>query len=415
MADARSFPRANGFSIVEMMVALVFTLVLMAGMASVFKASLSTFYTSGETLANARRNQMSVELLGDDLNTACMYVEDPDNGPGSALTAANPPFYVLPNVAITGSPSPAGPSDPISADELYFVLEQAFPFQGTLQGVGGNSAAEAVVAGVAPPPADNTFNIDCHNSAYAKSLRKGNRLLFMDSTQAWSITNDPQPPNGNVVTVVVGSDTNSFITGSGPTQGPSAIKHADQIGVMFYLPLQMVRYRLEYLQLDPTNANGIPCLVRDQGTYSGTGFAPDLTLRQIITENVQGFKVYLSVNSGQSWAGLGLAPANPIPPAGSGFSEGWDQGIRTLLDTQLANGVGTVAASGRPGFTSTRPNSTMGQDWFRYIPTLVRVDVTTRSAAQRTEYATTANTAAYKQLTQSLVFMPRHSGLPLGN
>jgi hypothetical protein len=50
---------------------------------------------------------------------------------------------------------------------------------------------------------------------------------------------------------------------------------------------------------------------------------------------------------------------------------------------------------------------------------LVRVDLTTRTAAQRTEYigvnnASAATGAAYKLLTQSLIFVPRHSGLPIG-
>ena len=81
-----------------------------------------------------------------------------------------------------------------------------------------------------------------------------------------------------------------------------------------------------------------------------------------------------------------------------------------MLDTQLSAGVGSVPASGRAGFTTTR----VSEQWFRLIPTLVRVDVTTRSATQRTEYGTTADTAAYKQLTQSLIFVPRHSGLPIG-
>jgi len=41
------------------------------------------------------------------------------------------------------------------------------------------------------------------------------------------------------------------------------------------------------------------------------------------------------------------------------------------------------------------------------------VDLTTRTAASRTEYASTANTSAYKLLSQSLIFVPRHAGLPV--
>ena len=99
MAKPRSRAHIQGFSLVEMLVALVFTGILMAGMATVFKTSLSTFYTSGEQLSSARRNRMSIDLLGDDLNAACMYLLDPSVPP--AVVATNPPFYILPNMAVT--------------------------------------------------------------------------------------------------------------------------------------------------------------------------------------------------------------------------------------------------------------------------------------------------------------------------
>jgi len=66
-------------------------------------------------------------------------------------------------------------------------------------------------------------------------------------------------------------------------------------------------------------------------------------------------------------------------------------------------------SSGRPDHQTTRAS----EHWFRSIPTLVRVDVSTRTATQRTEYSDTPNTLAYKDLTQSLVFVPRHSGLTM--
>jgi hypothetical protein len=156
----------------------------------------------------------------------------------------------------------------------------------------------------------------------------------------------------------------------------------------------MIRYRIQILQLDPGNANGIPCLVRDQGNYSLAGFAPNPALQQVITENVSGFKVYLSTNSGTTWAGLGAGY--------TGFDGGWDAGIRADLDAQLI-------ASGRRDYTSTRTD----EHWFRSIPTLVRVDVSTRTATQRAEYSAAGNALAYRNLTQTLVFVPRHSGLAL--
>ena len=220
---------------------------------------------------------------------------------------------------------------------------------------------------------------------------------------------------GTVVTVVAGAAPNVGITGVGSAGPPSKFSHivnavvANSTGIVFVNPAQMVRYRVQYLQLDPTNANGVPCLVRDQGAYSSAGFVPNQP-QQIITENlganetatpeVHPFKVYLSVNSGQTWAGLHL------PDATSGFAAGWTNGILTTDANSLTTQLGGEITTGWTNLTSNL-------DWFRSIPTLVRVDITTRTSMQRSEYSSNGATATSKMLTQSLVFVPRHSGLTM--
>jgi hypothetical protein len=390
MAKARSYER--GFSLVELLIALVFTMVLMAGMANVYKASIATFYTSGETLSNVRRNRMSVDLLSDDLNAACMYLTDLSTPP--AVSAQVPPFFILPNMPIANAVAP----DPATADELYFYVDQPLPFEGSLGAAAPNqTAAELVVAGTAPTVADNTFIINCADSpTYAQQVKKGQVFIFKDSWETGYITSDPTV-SGSTVSVVAGAAPNVAVTGSGSAGLPSKVKHLSSSGIVFILPGQMVRYRIEILKLDPLNANGIPCLVRDQGTYNSAIFTPNQP-QQVISENVSGFKAYLSANAGTSWAGLPLG----VPATYTDFSAGWDLGIRTALDAQLA-------VSGRPDFKTTRG----GEHWFRSIPTLVRVDISTRTATQRAEYSTTGNTLAYRNLTQSLVFVPRHSGLTM--
>jgi len=135
--------------------------------------------------------------------------------------------------------------------------------------------------------------------------------------------------------------------------------------------------------------------VRDQGTYSAAGFVAVPALQTIVAENVAGFKAYMSANSGQSWAGLNAAY--------SGFANGWTNGIQAALNTQLAT-------AGRANFTTTAGDP----NWLRDIPTLVRLDITTRTAMKRAEYsATPLTTTAYKNFTQSLVIVPRHSGLTM--
>jgi hypothetical protein len=155
------------------------------------------------------------------------------------------------------------------------------------------------------------------------------------------------------------------------------------------------------LLLDPAKPEGVPCLVRRQSDYSYTnaGFDAAASTRQIITENVTGFKVYLSANGGRDWAGLGMEA--------TGFETAWNApgasgGMRGQIDSQLAS-------VGRPGQKSTRGS----EHWFRAIPILVRVDITTRTATKRAEYSADKLEAAYKELTQTLIFVPRHFGLPM--
>jgi len=188
--------------------------------------------------------------------------------------------------------------------------------------------------------------------------------------------------------------------------------------VVFFRPAQVVKYSVQLLNLDP-NPGGplVPCLVRDQGDYSAqsAGYANFKTnqTQQIITENVQGFKVYLSVSSPavatpdtpQAWAGNWAVPPKPTQ---TGWT-GWTTGILATDAASLNTQVGAVL-----------PNATLpanNPNWFRAIPTLIRFDVTTRSATQRTEYSATPTatnpTAAYKLQTQSMVYVPRHSGLPM--
>lgn len=422
MASPRTPARARGFSLVEMMVALVFTMLLMAGMASVFKASLSTFFTSGEVTSSARRNRMSLDTLKNDINTAAMYLVNLNTPP---TTNSNfPPIYILPNMPImqtngTSTPASAANSlDPTTSDQLVFYADEPLPFEGTLaSGPSGTTAPRSantlVQNGLAPSQSDFTYYVDCQNAAYAKLVQAGQNFIFKDNFDVGYIASAPEISDGTSsksrVKLVNSASGNAAMTGQGNGSGlPSRFQHVEKSGVVFVLPAQLILYQVKMLQLDmdPNKPNGIPCLVRDQYNYNdvvaANGFVgPTPTVpEQIITENVQGFKVYMSCNAGQSWAGLGSTLAG-----WSGWS-GANTGIRALLDAQLAT-------TGRPGYTTTENT----EQWFRSIPTLVRCDVTTRTAASRTEYSKTPTSttpaAAYKQMTQSLVFVPRHSGLPM--
>jgi hypothetical protein len=314
------------------------------------------------------------------------------------VSVTSPPFYILPNMTIAG----ARANDPATSDELYFYVDQPLPFEATLdpppaaalvpQRNAGETVLDAGTASEAPTAADTTHTLDCRSLTYASMVKKGQIFIFKDSWEQGYVSEDPTPTSKKV-TVKGGGASTVGITGLGPTGLPLNKKHLPGSNVVFMTPGQMVKYSVAILHLDPGNANGIPCLVRDQGNYSPSGFVAS-TPQQVIAENVSGFKVYLSANSGTAWAGLGASY--------TGFDGGWDGGIRTDLDTQLTN-------SGRRDYTSTRTDP----HWFRSIPTLVRVDISTRTATQRAEYSATGAALAYRNLTQTLVLVPRHSGLTM--
>ncbi len=384
----------SGFSLVELLVAVLFIGILMAGMANVFKSSVTTLSTSSEGISSARRNRMSIDLLYDDINSAGMYLSDLSNPP--ALGTNNPPFYIIPNVAITG----AAADDPASADQLYFYLDDPLPFQGSLAGSGSGvnaarSASQLVLAGAAPTVADSTFRIECQSSSYANLVQTNYSVVFMDAFEIFYVQGTPTV-TGTQVTIQLGSSPNAAVTGVGASGSPPKAQHIIGSNVMFFQPAQIIRYSVKMKLFDPQKATGIPCLVREQQTYNAAGWdtaAP--TTESIVAENVSGFKAYLSVNTGQSWAGYGKTY--------TGFTNGWTNGVLNELNTQLST-------AGRQDFQTTSGNN----NWIRSIPTLVRMDITTRTAVKRAEYsATPLTTTAYKDFTQSLVIVPRHFGLTM--
>lgn len=393
MARSRSTKASLGFSLVELMVALVFTMVLMAGMSAVFKASLTTFATTGEKLASLRRNRMALDMVYDDLNNAGMYLTDLSNPP--AVSSGNEAFYFLPDPTKI-------PGVTQGADELYFYMDEPLPFEGTLRATQARTASSLVATGAAIDPAkDFTYDIECDQQATnAKLVKKGQVIIFKDFWELGYINNDPSP-TGSRVTVTVGADPNAAINGSGLSGLPNKFQHIVQsgavngTGIVFIRPRQMVRYSIQTLNLDPASKLASTlCLVRDQGTYSTSGFTPDpvATPQQIITENVVGFRVYLSADSGRNWVG-GPDYTSWAAPS---------KGVKAALEAQLQN-------FGRNGYTSIGTNL----NWFRSIPVLVRVDVTTRTAVKRSEYSQAGDTLEYKQQVKSVVMVPRHFGLAL--
>jgi hypothetical protein len=408
---------SKGFSMVELLVALAFTGILMAGMSVVFKSSLTTFYTSAEGLSAARRNRASMDLLYEDINSIGLYLQDVQSPPAQ-LSASTPLFYILPYQKI-GNAAPDGPQ---FADQIFFVLDQPYPFAGSLYAVGTTeSLSQAVQKGTSlssyKSGTANSITVDCLDPVNADLVVSNKAMgLPLNAILQCNFTQHPVVAatrgEGNTVVLSTGDSPNVSVTGVGADALPSKTPPVTGTNVTLFIPNQMIRYSVQMLQLDPRSAAGVPCLVRDQGTYSAAGFAPNASLQQIITENVSDFQVKLSANPAllaslhkQPWA-----PPDQTDPKKNYFSsppsfdDGWTKGILAMLNDQLTS-------VGRQGQTSTAGNAT----WWRDIPVVVRVDLTTRTATKRSEYYDPKNSTTpsdYKFYKRTFAMVPRHFGLP---
>ena len=387
---------------VELLVALLFTSILMAGMAKVFQASLGNFAATSETVTSSRRNRLAMDLLFDDLNKINMVASTLFYYPPTTTT--NPAFIVNPNVSFDPTTVTDVPAAQAKTDELVFYYDDVLPYEATLGTTIANTSQQVASGGQVGD--NSTFSIslrDATQAANAASLfaSYGLNLLFRSSGYNYKLANAVQHGSSSSLDATLGSDSNyagGAVGGSTFTTGaPSGT------GVTLIRPGRYVRYSIRPQALDPSpSAKQTPCLVRDEVTYSNVSSlsapfaAPDDST--VVAENVIRFKVMLSGDGGVTWAGSAGTEAawTDIAGASSGSSS-------PTLNWQFQSGT----APARPAMNST----TASPFWFREIPVLVRVDVTTRTLNKRAEYATTANTAAYKTQTQSLILAPRHSGM----
>lgn len=408
MHSVQSSSNRRGFSLVELLVALVFIGLLMAGMAKVYQSSLNTFYVSGETISSGRRNRVAMDMLYDDLNAAGQYLTNMTVYP--TFSSTNPGFYITPNQPYTGT-DVATPK--ALSDHLFMYLDEALPFEGTLMNPNGvsktfatTSNADLVSSGEDVNALDRMMMVKFLEASHASMVKNGLYVVFKDqwgpkqiqdvtvsgNTVSFKPVDQPDNEKG-LPTGVNPLNKERHNAGTGVFVSPTTLNpSAGGAPMVFVLAGQMVRYSIQPQFLDPAAPTvALPCLIRDQGTYATGGFVPNPGLRSIIAENVTGFKVYLSADGGRTWAGQGLT-AND-------FASGWTNGILPAVNTQLAS-VGLPSAA-----DASDPN------WFRETPLMVRVDLTTRSAVKRVENAAVANTADYRERLQTLYMVPRHFGL----
>lgn len=385
-----------GFTLLELLIALFFTGILMAGLARVFRGSFTTFVTANEGLSALRKNRMALDLLQDDFNQVGMFPTKLSNLP-TGMSSGNEPFRVDPDQstdAVSGKTS----------DHLYMMWDEAMPLDATLVGSGTGGtvfesssvldlAAQGGTLGTGPSIGNTSdCSFDCKDPVMAQAVvdminRTGGRpklVLRSAVASVMAMTTGSASRSGSVVTAKWDQSEAGTMSPLGPSGDQKFIRGNPQAGdgLLAINSLQQFRYRV----VDRTVAPGqtAPCLVREQGTYNAGGFVADASLTTVVTEFVEQFKVYFSVDRGTTWVGLTAAAGD------------W-----ATMKAQLTSKLQTVGRAG-PGSDLSNVH------WYREVPTLVRVDVTTRTPTKRAEYGTTG----FQTKTQSLVVMPRHFGLP---
>ena len=377
-----SKPHQKGFSLVELMVALVFISLLMAGMLDVYAASIKGFRQANETIEAQRTNRWAMSQMQDDLQSAGYSL--PYWG---MMPSVNNPLVVLPN-----NPAPVGtiPTVPGPTDEIRFLMDQPLAITTQLSAVPAN---------------ESTLQVNVL-SGTMNDARPGDYIILLDqimeAVQILSVSGITSTSATIQLDPNAGFD---LVTGTlnGVNTKLNYAPHQPGTDLIIVRPNQLVRYSIQARATDPSNATlMVPCLVRQQGPFpSGSDGATFTAWNQevIVAENVVGLTVDVSVSGGTTWQRTGVA--------GTGTA-GWGT-IAANINTVLTGATRYTL----PGYTDI--NSTANPLWYRFIPTAFRMDLTT-STRQRLSQSTSNATNAtrfdnygYRLRKQTLLVTPRNS------
>ncbi len=419
----RFHARQAGFSLVEMLIALVFTGLLMAGLATVYRSSIQSFRSESEKLSSLRRNRIAADILRDDLDAA-----------GQSL--ANISFHTAnvnqdyPLLAVFPDNDASKPVDE-QRDMLQFFYEEALPFEGRLYNPSGGGAMlpnESVDQKMAAGTAIELTS-EASRQILINFRTKEFRDQFRDAVNAHAGTSSPisavYKDNYRLLALAEAADEGSTackvtITGQEDTDaggGNLSMIHGlpsyrakegttDYTGanpgapITLVRPRLLVRYLIEELKLDPSDATKVvPCLVRRVIPYDSA--TDDMTAWEstVIAEDVVGFKVRISVDSGATWLEGEDGDTNA---AAADQISAW-KALKGKIDTAIQ----AIEDTNRAKFLSN-------DSWFRYFPMLVRLDVTTRTAVARNLVQKGGAPAAeFTKSTRVFVAAPRYFGMPL--
>lgn len=405
----------QGFSLIELLVALMFTAILTTGMLRIFASSVNGFYTQQETLGLQRNSRFALSQIQEEFLQAG-YLFPPRSLRGVftlGSSAAQPPLLVqqtgyTPVWADTnGTTSTLTP-----VDEVQFVEDVNLDIDGTLGAAvssGDSTATINIPSGIATlknyligSGANNLSMIMLDSQAKSVDMLKvksiagsGPYTVTMDYSAGATVDSFGHPVNGGFFTGTFGN------------------AHAANAPCSFIAPMQVVRYTVVPRALDPANpATKVPCLVRQTAPLnSATIFAPSATVvpsapstEQVLAEGVTGFKVDISLDGGSTWLRY-----NPDGTLKSG-ADSWAN-FYSVLDSALKN---RTLGTGSPLLTNLQYglNNPIDPLWTSYLPVTLRLDIQTSSRVARADYRTTGTGGpAFRTRTVTMLISPRNYAL----
>jgi len=372
-------PLQHGFSLIEMLVAVMFIGILSAGMLRIYSANLAGFQRVNDTIASQRRGRWALSSLQDDVASVGFFAFVPFNQPSgySVTSGTQEPFMILPSptaVSVTG-PDPTNPAALLTAnlspnpDEFQFVGDLPLAIQATVQSTAAGALGINLISG-------NLSDIEA-----------GDIVAILDPTFE-QVTVAAKPGTTTLAISATAAKEQGSRSAAGYALSPTLSFHAVGTPVVIFRPNVVTRFSIQARAWDPSNAGTIPCLVRQQATYPDGGTLINWAGVQadVIAENIDGFRVDISFDGGTTWL---------RQTAGS-----WDD-------------IVTSMQSLTPGGVALNPRDSSNPLWYRNYPCLIRMDITARSAAPKSANADVAGQAAYVRRTQTLMVTPRNFGLPL--
>jgi len=369
---------------VELLVALVFTAILMAGMFKVFQASTSTFASLSETLAIQRSARWGLNLLQEEvLQTGFLLPPYMTPSLNPTSPSAQPPLLMQKTDYIP-------PDETVPVDELQMVIDMPLNVGGAL--------TKATTLG------DTALSVSIPSGA--PEIRDGDVLMMMDSNwEVFTVT------GATTDTVAISTATtatplqDAYGNQVQPFRHPSVgLPHRATAEFTFFRPMTVVRYTVVPRKLDPSDPAGVvPCLVRQRRPLNvdpSVIWAPDKNTvqadEQILLEGVTGFRVDWSLDGGKTWLRAG------------GSGDDWAS-VRSAVNTALTSSPSPVVKQ------SLGVTNLQDPFWPRYVPVLIRLDVSTRTRIKRTEYNPVLDPnnpqATYRTRTETLLLSPRNLGL----